>query len=75
MGEELIVERIEEGLIAVLELEDLSHINVPLAQLPAGTRAGSVLRRGEDGGYSLCPEREEELRRANFKLASELFGE
>ncbi len=36
------VDRIEEG-IAVLEKEDLSHINVSSESLPKGVKEGSIL--------------------------------
>lgn len=36
------VDRIVSG-IAVLEKEDLSHIEVPVSSLPEGTKEGSVL--------------------------------
>ncbi len=38
----LTVDRITQG-IAVLEKEDLSHLEVPVSLLPAGTKEGSIL--------------------------------
>ena len=38
----LTVERITEG-IAVLEKEDMSHIEVPVSALPEGVREGNML--------------------------------
>lgn len=38
----LTVERITEG-IAVLEKEDMSHIEVPVSVLPEGVREGNIL--------------------------------
>lgn len=37
-----IVDRIEEG-IAILEKEDLTHVEAKLSELPLGIREGSVL--------------------------------
>ena len=57
----LIVDRITEN-IAVLEKEDLTHVEVEMSALPQGTKEGSVLRY-EDGRYLLDPVFEEERRK------------
>lgn len=62
-----------EGNIAVLEAEDGAMFDVPLAELPPGTRQGSVLRRDAGGAYCLDPEEEARRRRANFELQESLF--
>ena len=66
------VDRIE-GEWAVLEDENGRMADVPLADLPSGTRQGSVLRL--DGGvYTLDPEEESRRRKANFDLQESLFN-
>lgn len=68
----MIVDRIE-GRIAVIELEDGSHIDVPLSKLPEGTREGSVLRK-KSGGFELDPRQERERRKKAAERTKRLFG-
>lgn len=56
----LTVERIVEG-VAVLEKEDLSHIEVKISLLPEGIREGNVLIY-DGSAYSLDEEAEKEQR-------------
>ena len=56
----LTVERIVEG-VAVLEKEDLSHIEVEISLLPEGIREGNVLIY-DGSAYSLDEEAEKEQR-------------
>lgn len=56
----LTVERIVEG-VAVLEKEDLSHIEVEISLLPEGIREGNVLIY-DGSAYSLYKEAEKEQR-------------
>ncbi|MDR1410441.1 MAG: DUF3006 domain-containing protein [Oscillospiraceae bacterium] len=72
MDEILALDRIE-GSIAVLETENGKYMDVPLAQLPEGTRQGSVLRRRPNGVYSLDADEEAKRRAENFALAESLF--
>ncbi|MBR3815926.1 MAG: DUF3006 domain-containing protein [Clostridia bacterium] len=60
----LIVDRIEEG-IAVLEKEDLSHIEISIDELPQGTCEGAVLIFD---GKSYITDREEEAQRKTSVL-------
>ena len=62
-----------EGAIAVLEAEDGRLIDVPLADLPEGTRQGSILRNDAKGGYFLDADEEARRRHANFLLQESLF--
>lgn len=56
----LTVERIVEG-VAVLEKEDLSHIEVEISLLPEGIREGNVLIY-DGSAYSLDEEAEKKQR-------------
>lgn len=55
-----IVDRIEEG-IAILEKEDLSHVEISLTDLPDGISEGSVLIF--DGNSYISDENEEAQRK------------
>lgn len=68
----MVVDRIE-GDIAVMELEDGSHEDIPLDELPDGVREGSVIIRTERG-YELDPAAEAERRRRAAELTRRLFG-
>lgn len=68
----LIVDRTENG-IAILEKEDLSHIEVALTDLPKGTKEGSVVIQNEDGSYSLDLNEEEARRKRMLELQKNLF--
>lgn len=68
----LTVDRIVEG-IAVLEKEDLSHIEVPLISLPKGTKEGSVLNF--DGTtYTADEDEEAERKRRIAEKQKLIFG-
>lgn len=69
----MIVDRIEDG-IAVVELEDGSHRDIPLGELPAGTREGSLLKKTEQG-WELDPDEERRRRERAAELTKKLFGE
>ena len=57
----LIVDRITEN-IAVLEKDDLSHVEVDSSLLPDGAKEGSVIRC-DNGVYTLDTGAEEERRK------------
>ena len=68
--EKLIVDRIV-GDIAVLEKEDRSHIEVPLSEISAGFKEGSVLLF--DGSVYTADEASEEARRKKlFEMQQQL---
>lgn len=60
----LIVDRITEN-IAVLEKDDLSHIELDVSLLPKGTKEGSVIMY-ENGVYTIDDSDEEERRKRIF---------
>ncbi len=64
-----------EGEFAILEREDGSSFPLPLSQLPAGVRGGSMLRRTTDGGYALDDKAQEQRRAELFALQNDIFGE
>lgn len=66
-----IVDRIENGF-AVLERENLSHENVPLADLPSGTKEGSVLLF-DNGAYFLDSYSETEIRKRIIEKQRSIF--
>lgn len=66
-----IVDRLE-GEIAVLEIEGSRFEDVPLSQLPEGTRQGSVLF-GEPGSWRLDAKAEQDRLRVNADLMKRLF--
>lgn len=65
------VDRIEDG-IAVLETADNCFVRVPLAELPANVKEGSVLKM-QNGGYFLDEEAEKERKRKLLSLQNQLF--
>ena len=66
-----IIDRIA-GDIAVLEIDGTRFEDVPLAQLPQGTRQGSVLS-GTPGNWHLDPQAQQERLRTNENLMKKLF--
>ncbi|MGI6590122.1 MAG: DUF3006 domain-containing protein [Eggerthellaceae bacterium] len=66
-----IVDRIE-GDIAVLEIDGTRFEDVPLAQLPQGTRQGSVLA-GNPGNWRLDPQAQQDRLQTNADLMKKLF--
>ena len=66
-----IVDRFEDGL-AVCEQEDGALENIPLEELPEGTREGSVLVC-EDGTWTLDLKSEEERRARLYAKQEGLF--
>lgn len=66
-----IVDRLE-GDIAVLEIDGTRFADVPLSQLPAGTRQGSVLT-GEPGSWHLDSAAEQDRLQVNADLMKRLF--
>lgn len=69
--ERFVVDRIE-GKVAVLEHDDLSHEEVPLADLPKGVRDGTCLVR-EDGHYAVDRDAEKSRRTSIDELTNKLF--
>ncbi len=67
----LIVDRIE-GTIAVCETASASIVDVPLSDLPEGTKEGSVLRF-ENGSYVIDAEEERSRRSRIESKAKRLF--
>ena len=67
----LIVDRIE-GTIAVCETASASMIDVPLSDLPEGTKEGSVLRFA-NGSYVIDAEEERSRRSRIESKAKRLF--
>lgn len=67
----LIVDRIE-GTIAVCETASASIVDVPLSDLPEGTKEGSVLRL-ENGSYVIDAEEERSRRSRIESKAKRLF--
>ena len=67
-----IVDRIEDGDIAVLELDGNTFLDVPLAELPEGTRQGDVFR-GEPGSWVRDDAAKAERLKKNAELMVKLF--
>lgn len=67
----LTVDRIADG-IAVLEKDDMTHINVPSDTLPAGTKEGSKLFFDGEG-YTLDLSDEEETRNRIIQKQRSIF--
>lgn len=67
----LIVDRIVENL-AVLEKEDLTHIDVSLSVLPDGTKEGSILEFS-NGEYILLENEEKARREEILKKQRNIF--
>lgn len=68
----MVVDRIEGGF-AVVERGDGSHCEIPLDELPEGTREGSALKRTESG-WELDPDEERRRREKAAELTRRLFG-
>lgn len=68
----MVIDRIEGGF-AVAELEDGSHCDIPLDELPEGIREGSVLVKTERG-WELDPNEERRRREKAAELTRRLFG-
>ena len=68
-----VIDRFEGGF-AVCEQEDGSMVNIPNEDLPEGCHEGSVLRVGEDGGYTADLEEEARRRAAAAALERMVFG-
>lgn len=66
-----IVDRIEEG-IAVLEKEDMSHIEIPLSDFGIKVSEGNVLIF-ENGEFTLDEHYEKERRRRLFEKQKNIF--
>ncbi|MBS4785829.1 MAG: DUF3006 domain-containing protein [Clostridiales bacterium] len=71
MTEDLIIVDRIEGETAICETEE-GRVELPLSQLPEGTREGSCLRRTA-GGYRPDPEEERRRRQRNHAAAARLF--
>lgn len=67
-----IVDRIEDGDIAVLELDGESFMDVPLSELPEGTRQGDVFE-GEPGHWVRDDAAKAERLKKNAELMAKLF--
>lgn len=67
-----IVDRIEDNDIAVLEIDGTRHENVPLTDLPAGTRQGDVLA-GKPGAWHKDDAARREREQDVDALKSKLF--
>lgn len=67
-----IVDRIEDGDIAVLELDEAEFMDVPLAELPEGTRQGDVFE-GEPGHWVRDDAAKAERLKKNAELMARLF--
>ncbi len=69
----LIIDRIESGF-AVCETEDMSIINIPLAEIPFEVHEGSALII-DNGKYSVDEEYESDRRAKLFALQNSIFDE
>lgn len=67
-----IVDRIEDGDIAVLEIDGTRFMDVPLSELPEGTRQGDAFR-GEPGNWVRDDAAKAERLKANAELMARLF--
>jgi hypothetical protein len=67
-----IVDRIEDGDIAVLEIDGTKFMDVPLADLPEGTRQGDVFE-GEPGHWVRDDATKAERLKKNAELMAKLF--
>jgi hypothetical protein len=69
----VIIERIAED-IAVLELENREHIEIPAKKLPPSVREGDCLTMTETGELSLNKEETAKRRKRNAELFKRLAG-
>lgn len=67
-----IVDRIEDGDIAVLELDGAEFLDVPLSEMPEGTRQGDVFE-GEPGSWTRDDAAKAERLKKNAELMARLF--
>lgn len=67
-----IVDRIEDGGIAVLEIDGRSFMDVPLSEMPEGTQQGDVFE-GEPGHWVRDDAAKVERLRTNAELMAKLF--
>lgn len=67
-----IVDRIEDGDIAVLELDGAEFLDVPLSEMPEGTRQGDVFE-GEPGHWVRDDGTKAERLKKNAELMAKLF--
>jgi|GEM_PF-1707342 len=67
-----IVDRIEDGGMAVLELDGDTFLDVPLSEMPEGTRQGDVFR-GEPGHWVRDDAAKAERLKKNAELMAQLF--
>lgn len=67
-----IVDRIEDGNIAVLELDGNTFMDVPLSEMPEGTRQGDVFE-GEPGSWVRDDAAKAERLKKNAELMARLF--
>ena len=67
-----IVDRIEDGDIAVLELDGNTFLDVPLSEMPEGTRQGDVFE-GEPGHWVRDDAAKAERLKKNAELMAKLF--
>lgn len=66
------VDRIEEEF-AVCECEDLSHISVPLRNIPFEVKEGMIITLGDDGEYSRDEDEEALMRKKILSLQHKIF--
>lgn len=69
---QVIVDRIEDGDIAVLELDGNTFLDVPLSEMPEGTRQGDVFE-GEPGHWVRDDAAKAERLKKNAELMAKLF--
>lgn len=67
-----VVDRLE-GDMAVLVADDRSKLDVPLAQLPEGTREGACLTRRANGSWAPAPAEETKRRQRIQAKMDNLF--
>ena len=67
-----IVDRIEDGVNAVLELDGDTFLDVPLSEMPEGTRQGDVFE-GEPGHWVRDDDAKAERMKMNAELMVKLF--
>ena len=67
----LTVERITEG-VAVLEKEDMSHIQISLDKLPPGVKEGNILAF-DGAAYHIDPEAEASVRERIISKQKSIF--
>lgn len=68
-----IIDRIEEGRVAVCEKEDGSFEEIPVAALGFEVNEGDCIIFEEETGYKKDEKRKEEIRREVDELMEDLF--